>query len=178
VNLAILICWAANGVVIAIIPGQLAKYEMTIYSGFCLVLINWSGALLQPFIRKIDPVLSVRLGFILVPFGFGWVLAGCYFDSLLMILAGSAIMGIAAYGYSYMGGLNIISNLGGTQKARAVSGYMLFGYLGFGIPAIFLGLIADSLGIISSLLVFEAAVILASLYLFLSFRKRKKRFEF
>jgi MFS family permease len=173
VNLAILVCWAANGVVIAIIPGQLAKYEMIIYAGFCLVLINWSGALLQPFIRKIDPVFSVRLGFILVPVGFALVLAGCYFDSLFLILAGSCVMGIAAYGYSYMGGLNIISNLGGMQKARAVSGYMLFGYIGFGIPAIFLGLIADRVGILNSLIVFEAAIILVSLYLFLTFRKAK-----
>ena len=89
VNLAILLCWAANGVVIAIIPGQLAKYNLTIYAGFCLVLINWSGALLQPFIRKMDPVVSVRLGFVLVPLGFAMVIAGCYMGLLLLILEGT-----------------------------------------------------------------------------------------
>lgn len=173
VNLAILLCWAANGVVIAIIPGQLAKYNLTIYAGFCLVLINWSGALLQPFIRKMDPVVSVRLGFVIVPLGFALVIIGCYTGQLLLILAGSMIMGIAAYGFSYMGGLNIISNLGREQKARAVSGYMLYGYVGFGIPAIFLGLIADRAGIVNSLMVFEGALVIASLYLYLTFRREK-----
>jgi MFS family permease len=171
VNLAIAICWAANGVVIAIIPGQLAKYGLTIYGGFCLVLMNWSGAFLQPFIRKVNPVFSVRLGFLLVPIGFGLVVAGCYFNQLPVILAGTFIMGISAYGFSYMGGLSIISNLGGVQKARAVSGYMFYGYVGFGIPAIFLGYIADRFGIVNSLLVFETIVILLSIYLFITFKK-------
>lgn len=175
VNLAIAICWAANGVVVAIIPGQLAKYGLTVYGGFCLVLINWSGAIIQPFIRHINPVLAVRLGFILVPAGFGMVVAGCYINELLAILAGSSVMGIAAYGFSFMGGLSIISNLGGMQKARAVSGYMFYGYIGFGIPAIFLGYIADQFGIINSLLLFEAVIILLSIYLFIIFRKRSTR---
>jgi MFS family permease len=171
VNLAIAICWAANGVVIAIIPGQLAKYGLTIYGGFCLVLMNWSGAFLQPFIRKVDPVLSVRLGFILVPIGFGLVVAGCYSNELAIILSGTFVMGLAAYGFSYMGGLAIISNLGGIQKARAVSGYMFYGYIGFGIPAVFLGYIADQFGIINSLLLFESVVIALSVYLFTTFKK-------
>jgi MFS family permease len=171
VNMAIAICWAANGVVIAIIPGQLAKYDLTLYGGFCLVLMNWSGAFLQPFIRKVDPVLSVRLGFILVPVGFGMVVTGCYVNELAVILSGSFVMGIAAYGFSYMGGLNIIANLGGIQKARAVSGYMFYGYVGFGIPAIFLGYIADHFGITNSLLYFEIVIILLSIYLFMTFKK-------
>ncbi|MEI9810788.1 MAG: MFS transporter [Bacteroidota bacterium] len=173
VNLSILICWAATGVVIAIIPAQLAKYGLTIYAGFCLVLINWSGALIQPFIRNINAVLSLKLGFLLIPVGFGLVITGCYINELAVILPGTFVIGVAAYGFSFMGGLNIISNLGGVQKARAVSGYMFFGYIGFGIPAIFLGYIADKFGIINSLLVFEAAIILLSIYLFLTFKRSK-----
>lgn len=170
VNLAIAICWAANGIVIAIIPGQLAKYGLTIYGGFCLVLMNWSGAFLQPFIKKVDPVFSVRLGFLLVPLGFGLVVTGCYINELWVILSGTFIMGIAAYGFSYMGGMNIIANLGGVQKARAVSGYMFYGYVGFGIPAIFLGYIADAFGIINSLLFFEMTIVLLSIYLYRVFK--------
>ena len=173
-NLAIAICWAANGVVIAIIPAQLAKYGLTIYGGFCLVLMNWSGAFLQPFIRNINSVMAVRLGFVLVPVGFGLVITGCYFNTLAVILPGTFVMGLAAYGFSFMGGLSIISNLGGVQKARAVSGYMFYGYIGFGIPAIFLGYIADQFGIINSLLVFEATIIVSSVYLFFTFRKSRK----
>jgi MFS family permease len=170
VNLAIAICWAATGVVIAIIPAQLAKFGLTVYAGFCLVLINWSGAFIQPLIRKINPVLSVRLGFILVPVGFGLVVVGCYAGMLAIILAGAAVIGTAAYGFSFLGGLSIISNLGDKQKARAVSGYMFCGYIGFGIPAIFLGYIADHFGVTRSLLFFEAVIILLSIYLLMTFR--------
>ncbi|MBC7949786.1 MAG: MFS transporter [Chitinophagaceae bacterium] len=166
INLAIAICWAANGVVIAIIPSELEKYGLTIYGGFCLVLMNWSGAFLQPFIRRMDPLRSVKLGFYVVPVGFGLVCAGSYASQLPVIFIGSFIMGLAAYGFSYMGGLSIIAELGGLQKARAVSGYMFYGYVGFGIPAIFLGYIADRIGILNSLYFFELVIIGLSVYLF------------
>jgi hypothetical protein len=87
---------------------------------------------------------------------------------------GTACIGLAAYGFSYQGGLALIADLGGLQKARAVSGYMFFGYVGFGIPAIILGFLADSIGIISSLIVFEVTIIILSLYLYFTFDQQKK----
>ena len=173
INLSIAICWAATGVVISIIPTQLAKFGFAAYAGFCLVLINWTGAFLQPFIRKnIAPNLSVKLGFALVPIGFGLVILGCFYGILPIVLMGTAIIGSAAYGFSYQGGLALIANLGGQQRARAVSGYMFYGYIGFGIPAVFLGYLADSFGIINALLVFEISITMLSIYLFLTFEKK------
>ncbi len=167
VNLSIAICWASTGVVIAIIPTQLATFHLTAYAGFCLVLINWTGGFMQPFIRKrFQPKTSLKLGFAIVPFGFGLVILGSYLGILSIVLLGTACIGSAAYGFSYQGGLAIIADLGGNQKARAVSGYMFFGYVGFGIPAIVLGFLADSIGIIPSLLVFEIIILLLSFYLF------------
>jgi uncharacterized membrane protein len=64
--------------------------------------------------------------------------------------------------------------LGGQQRARAVSGYMFFGYIGFGIPAVFLGYLADAFGIINALIVFEIAITMLSIYLFLTFEKNKE----
>ncbi|MEP6674147.1 MAG: MFS transporter [Ferruginibacter sp.] len=173
INISIAICWAATGVVIAIIPAQLAKFGLTPYAGFCLVLVNWSGALLQPFIRKMNAMLSVKIGAILIPAGFALLITGCYTGILWIILLGTFVIGTAAYGFSYVGGLNLISNLGGIQKARAVSGYMFVGYIGFGIPAIFLGYLADHSGIINSLLVFETVIILLSAYLLIKLNRRK-----
>jgi MFS family permease len=88
-------------------------------------------------------------------------------------LLGTAFIGSAAYGFSYQGGLAIIADLGGSQKARAVSGYMFSGYVGFGIPAVVLGFLADEVGIVTSLLTFEIVILLLSLYLFLTFDKAK-----
>jgi MFS family permease len=173
VNIAIGICWAATGVVIAIIPTQLTKFGLAPYVGICLALINWTGAFIQPIIRHIDPVRSVRIGLVLVPIGFALVIAGCHLGSLLIVCIGTAIVGLAAYGFSYLGGLALVANLGGAQKARAVSGYMFFGYIGFGIPAICLGYLADQFGIINSLLIFEIFIIVMSIWLTFVFYKSK-----
>lgn len=167
VNIAIGICWAATGVVIAIIPSQLAKFGLTPYAGICLVLINWTGAFIQPLIRSNNPLYSVKIGLALVPLGFALVIAGCYTGLILVVLGGTSIIGLAAYGFSYLGGLALIANLGGAQKARAVSGYMFVGYIGFGIPAIFLGYFADYFGIISSLIVFECIIVFVSIWMVL-----------
>ena len=51
---------------------------------------------------------------------------------------------------------------------------MFFGYVGFGIPAVILGFLADSIGIISSLMVFEVTIIILSLYLYFTFDQQKK----
>jgi MFS family permease len=177
INVSIAICWATTGVVIAIIPTQLATFGFTAYAGFCLVLINWTGGFLQPIIRKhFQPATSLKLGFAIIPIGFGFVIAGSYFGLLPLVLLGTACIGLAAYGFSYQGGLALIADLGGLQKARAVSGYMFFGYVGFGIPAVILGFLADSVGIISSLMVFEVTIIILSLYLYFTFDQQKNNY--
>ena len=51
---------------------------------------------------------------------------------------------------------------------------MFFGYVGFGIPAVLLGFLADSIGIVPSLIVFEIVIIVLSLYLYFTFDKLKK----
>jgi MFS family permease len=171
INTAIGICWAATGIVIAIIPTQLAKFGLTPYAGFCLVLVNWSGAFIQPLIRKNNPLQSVKTGLLLIPLGFALVIAGAYAGWLPVILCGTFTIGLAAYGFSYLGGLGLITNLAGIQKARAVSGYMFFGYIGFGIPAVGLGFFADHFGITNALLLFEIVVVLLSIGLWVVFSK-------
>ena len=176
INTAIGICWAATGIVIAIVPTQLSKFGLTAYAGFCLVLVNWTGAFIQPFIRKYDPLRSVKIGLMLVPVGFALLITGCCYGWLPVILCGTTTIGLAAYGFSYVGGLSLITNLAGDQKARAVSGFMFFGYIGFGIPAVLLGYFADHFGIINSLLLFEGFIIVLSAWLFIVF-SRKRSFQ-
>ena len=175
VNIAIGICWAATGIVVAIIPTQLATFHLTAYAGICLALVNWSGAFIQPFIRKLDPVKSVETGLVLVPAGFLLVILGCIKGWLIIILLGTSIVGLAAYGFSFLGGLDIINRLGGQQKARAVSGFMFIGYIGFGIPAVCLGYFADYFGITNSLWLFEALISGLSIWLYFLLARNKSR---
>jgi MFS family permease len=179
-NTAIGICWAATGLVIAIIPTQLAKFGLSSYSGFCLVLVNWTGAFIQPAIRNMNPLRSVKMGLLLTPLGFALVILGCNFGQIIIVLLGTAIVGLAAYGFSFLGGLALVTNLGGVQKARAVAGYMFVGYIGFGIPAVFLGYFADQFGIINALLLFEGIIIVLSVWLayLLANGKQPSKFDF
>ena len=64
----------------------------------------------------------------------------------------------------------MIAELGGAQRARAVSGYMFIGYIGFGIPAVFLGYLSDSLGIPLALGIFEVLLILLTFYTWWRFK--------
>ncbi|MDP4132326.1 MAG: MFS transporter, partial [Bacteroidota bacterium] len=166
INTAIGICWAATGIVVAIIPTQLSKFSLTAYAGICLTLVNWSGGFIQPFIRKYDSLKSVKMGLFLVPLGFMLVIAGCIKGWLFLILLGTSIVGLAAYGFSYLGGLDIINRLGGAHKARAVSGFMFFGYIGFGIPSVCLGYFADHFGITNALWLFEISIVVLSVWLY------------
>jgi MFS family permease len=164
-NTAIGICWGATGIVIAIIPTQLAKFGLTPYAGVCLVLVNWTGGFIQPAIRNMNPLKSVKIGLLLAPVGFALVILGCNYGQIIIVLLGTATIGLAAYGFSFLGGLALVTNLGGIQKARAVAGYMFVGYIGFGIPAVFLGYFADHFGIINALLLFEGVIIILSIWL-------------
>jgi MFS family permease len=108
----------------------------------------------------------------LMPLGMGLVVLGSYLTNMIVILLGSAVIGSAAYGFSFQGGLAIMSHLGGAQRARAVAGFMFSGYIGFGIPAIGIGYLADTFGIVGGLLAFEIAILLLSIYLYFSFDKK------
>jgi MFS family permease len=175
INLAIGICWAVVGVVIAIVPTQLAKFQLTAYAGFCLVLINYTGAFLQPFIKnRVDPITCLKVGFFLIPIGFEIMYLGCVYGILGLILLGTSCIGAAAYGFTYWGGLALIANLSGVQRARGVAGFMFIGYLGFGIPSVFLGFMADKLGILAALGIFGAIITILSGWLFYQLKSSRK----
>ncbi|MEY4937077.1 MAG: hypothetical protein RIS64_3436 [Bacteroidota bacterium] len=166
INLAIGICWAVVGVVIAIVPTQLAKFNLTAYSGFCLVLINYTGAFLQPFIKnRVEPMNCLKIGFFLIPIGFIIMYLGCVQGVLALVLLGTSCIGAAAYGFTYLGGLALIANLSGAQRARGVAGFMFIGYIGFGVPSVFLGFLADKFGILAALGIFGAIITLLSMWL-------------
>ncbi|MEO7044476.1 MAG: MFS transporter [Ferruginibacter sp.] len=171
-NGAIFMCWAATGVVIAIVPTQMFKFGLAPYTGICLVLINWTGAIVQITVRKIPSVRLLKTGLYLAPLGFAILTVGCTLSWLFVIFLGTAILGSSAYGFCYAGGLSLVTGLDLNQKARSVAGFMFFGYIGFGIPATLLGYIADEVGIINSLWLFEALISIGCFWLLKSILKK------
>ncbi|MEP6627033.1 MAG: hypothetical protein ABJA32_03575, partial [Ginsengibacter sp.] len=172
-NAAIFICWAATGVVIAIVPTQMIKFGLGSYSGFCLTLINWTGALVQLVVRKLPSLRLLNAGLYLVPIGFGILTLGCTFGWRSVIFLGTGILGSSAYGFCYAGGLSLVTGLYPNQKARSVAGFMFFGYIGFGIPAALLGYLADKVGVINSLWLFEILILTGCIWILkLIFKKQ------
>lgn len=162
-GIAIGLAWAVTGLVIAVIPAQLAKNNLTAWSGLALFLVNGSGALVQPLARRIEAETALKIGFVLLLSGYALLVTGAGTGQLGLLLGGAAIAGTACYGFTYLGGLAEINRLGGQQRARTVSGFFLCAYLGFGLPSVLIGFLADSLGIINALIGFGMVLLIASL---------------
>ncbi len=162
VGLSIALAWAVTGLVIAVVPAQLAQHGLAAWTGLALFLVNGTGALVQPWARRLAVPHAMRLGFILLPLGYGVLIVGAWLGTLGLVLLGAAVAGSACYGFTYLGGLAAVVNAGAAQRARAVSGYFLCAYLGFGLPSILIGFIADQIGVLNALLAFGAVIIAVS----------------
>ncbi|MBR0602319.1 MFS transporter [Bacillus safensis] len=174
-NAAIAIAWSVCGLVISILPAQLKLNGYELWVGPALFLINMAGVLMQPFVRKMNSSTALLLGFICLPCGYGLLLYGANSGSIFLVLAGTMLAGTACYGFTYLGGLQLIVERGKKEAARAVAGYYLFAYLGLGIPSVFVGLFADIYGTQLVLNLFFLLVLAACLILFISGVRQKQK---
>ena len=164
-NLSVALFWAATGVVISIIPTQISKFDLGGWSGLSLFLINGTGALFLPLAKRYSVKICMRVAYILLPIGFATLTYGSIYGKLPFVLIGCAIVGIVCYGFGYFGTLKGVSELNPAEKPRVVSGYLLFGYLGFGVPSIILGITSEQFGIENSLICYLTLTTLAILIL-------------
>jgi MFS family permease len=156
VALTITLAWAVTGVVISLMPAQLARNGLSAWAGHALFLVNATGVAVQPWARKMDPRKALLMGAIVLPIGYFVLLYGAWAGHMALVLSGAAMAGSACYGFTYLGGLAELSHRGAEQRARAVSGYFVFAYLGFGLPSVALGFLADRFGLIPTLTGFGA----------------------
>ncbi|MDX2213020.1 MAG: MFS transporter [Oculatellaceae cyanobacterium bins.114] len=176
-GLAIALAWAVTGMVITVIPAQLAHHQLTVWTGLALFLVNGTGALVQPIARQLTPPRSLLVGFGLLPLGYGLLVLGAALGVLPLVLLGAAIAGSACYGFTYLGGLAKVSELAGNQRARAVSGYFLCAYLGFGIPSIVIGFLSDRIGTLNALIVFGMLIVVLTLVLVSALWRQNQRLK-
>lgn len=130
---------------------------------------------MQPFVRKMNSTAALLTGFICLPCGYGLLLFGANSGSIFLVLAGTMIAGTACYGFTYLGGLQLIVERGKKEAARAVAGFYLFAYLGLGLPSVFVGLFADLYGTQMVLTVFFLVVLAACLILLTSSVRQKQK---
>ena len=158
-GLAIATAWAVTGLVISVLPSQLSLQGLAAWSGPALFLVNGTGALMQPWARRLSAERSLLLGFVLLPVGYALLVLGAWWGALSLILLGASVSGAACYGFTYLGGLTAVSVISGDSRARAVSGYLLFAYIGFGVPSVLVGFLAERIGVPVALAVFLGVVI-------------------
>ncbi|VVE63398.1 hypothetical protein PCA31118_01254 [Pandoraea captiosa] len=175
-GVAILLAWAAVGVVIGVVPSALAAHGHAAWAGFATFFVVSTGLLFQPAARRMAPVRAVRVGLVLVPLGFVVLALGVVYVNLPALLTGAVIASSACYGFTYLGGLAAVNAaVAPSLRARAAAGYFLFAYFGFSVPVVTSGWLADRFGMPAALALFTAALIAGSAALAVALRRETPR---
>lgn len=158
-GLAILLAWACVGLVIALLPSILKQHELATWSGFSTFCVISCGLLFQPLARRLAPARATALGLLILPCSYAVLAWGADHGALGAVLLGAVAASSACYGFIYLGGLSAVNSLAGAEKTRASAGFFLLAYLGFSLPVMFTGLLADRLGASTALLLFGLALV-------------------
>lgn len=156
---AILLAWACVGLVIALMPSILAQHHLANWSGLSTFCVISCGLLFQPLARRMSPPRSTGLGLLVLPCSYALLAWGAHSGNLTAVLAGAIGASSACYGFIYLGGLSAVNALAGAEKTRASAGFFLLAYMGFSLPVIFTGLLADHFGAGTALGLFGALLL-------------------
>ncbi|MDD0975527.1 MFS transporter [Pseudomonas fontis] len=162
-GLSILLAWACVGLVIALLPSILKQHGLASWSGFSTFCVISCGLLFQPLARRMTPVRATSLGLLILPCSYALLAWGANHGELTAMLVGTVAASSACYGFIYLGGLSAVTQLAGHEKTRASAGFFLLAYLGFSLPVIFTGVLADRLGAAMALLLFGVALAISCL---------------
>ncbi|SDI71923.1 MFS transporter [Billgrantia gudaonensis] len=162
-GVAILLAWATVGLVIALLPGVLARHGLSAWSGFATLGVCSGGVLFQPLARRLAPVVSVRLGLVILPLAYALIAWGALNGQLPAVLLGAVGASSACYGFIYLGGLSGVLEAAGDQPDRASAGFFLLAYIGFSVPVVVTGALMEHLGQHDALIAFGIALLITSL---------------
>lgn len=155
---SIALAWAVTGVVIGLVPGKLGR-ELAPWAGHALFVVNAAGVAVQPLARRSSSSRALATGFVLLPVGYACLVTGATLGLLPVLVVGSALAGAACYGFTYVGGLALVNeHTTLAERARGISGYFLAAYVGFGLPTVGLGVLADRSGLQVALVGFGAVL--------------------
>jgi MFS family permease len=158
---AIFLSWSLTGIILATVPPQLALTGHAGWSGLVVFAAIAIGILIQvgPAVRH--PVRFLRIGYALVATAVSLLLVALHERSGVLLLVASALSGFSSFGFTYVGGLTGTLLACPEERVRAVSGYYLLGYLGFGFPCVAVGYMADGWGLECALLVYALTIALS-----------------
>tara|TARA_R110001606_G_scaffold8479_2_gene37434 strand:- start:28121 stop:29314 length:1194 start_codon:yes stop_codon:yes gene_type:complete len=160
---ALALAWSATGMTIAVVPLQLQAQGLGAYTGVVIFLAIFVGFLSQPLARKLGNKASLSVGFVLVPLGFLTLLMGVWTQSIVLVLAGTAITSSASYGFTYLSSLAEFAMRAPDNRARAAAGLFVYAYAGFSLPTIGSGALADRFGLLTAMTVFAMLLVMSTL---------------
>jgi len=172
---AMALAWSTTGMTIAVVPLELAANGLGGWTGLVIFLAIFVGFLCQPIARRMTNSQSLALGFVLIPLGFLVLLAGVGLHLLALVLIGTCITSAASYGFSYLASLSEVAQHAPQDRARATAGLFTYAYFGFSIPVIASGALADTLGLLTAMIVFSAVQILVTLIIVTKWKRQSAR---
>jgi MFS family permease len=148
---AISLGWSVAGIIVAVVPGIMTESGDGAWAGATLFVLLAAGTVAQVDARRRAPLTSLKLGAVVLTIGTAVLATGLALGSTPLTLFGAAVAGSATHAWLYVGGLARVAQCA-PGSASSVSGFFLFAYLGFGLPAIGLGWAADTLGTTGAML--------------------------
>ncbi len=155
-GLAIALAWATTGLIISILPAVLAQHGLARWSGATTLMAISCGLLFQPAARRCQPVRAVSIGLLTLVPAFAILAIGALRGQLALVLLGALLASSACYGFVYLGGLAGVAALAGDNKARVSAGFFMLAYVGYSVPVVFTGVVADTYGKETAMAVFGA----------------------
>lgn len=154
-GIAMALAWSTTGMTIAIAPLELKAQGLGGWTGLVVFLAIFIGFLCQPIARRMTNPRALALGFVLIPLGFLVLLAGLWTGSIGLVLAGTCITSAASYGFTYLAALDEVSSRAPDNRARAAAGLFVYAYVGFSLPVIASGALADMFGLLPAMTIFS-----------------------
>lgn len=154
-GIAMALAWSTTGMTIGVVPLELKSLGFSGWTGLVIFLAIFVGFLCQPIARRMSNSKALALGFVLVPLGFLILLTGVWTSSIVLVLIGTCTTSAASYGFTYLAALSEMSLKAPDNRARATAGLLVFAYVGFSIPVIASGALADLFGLLPAMAIFS-----------------------
>lgn len=169
-TLGMLPAWGLTGVVLTTIPASLAAAGQGQAGAWAVALMILMGAATQQTLRNVAPRPALLMGLPVLVLGSGLAIAGTLGGMLWLLLLGGAMLGTAAYGFVYLGGLALAAAGAPQERPRAIAGFFVVAHLGFSAVPLTVGFLADAMGTAPTLMGLWAVVALFCMALWLRLR--------
>ena len=160
-GLGIALGWSVAGTVVAVLPGLFSDAGQAWAAAIAVTTMLTGGVLAQSHARRLSGLRNMVIGTVWLCLGAVGLCLAFALGNPVVALAATALCGVATHGYLYVGGLVRLARVA-PGDARATSGYFVMAYLGFGLPAIGVGTLAEHTTPATALGVLAVAVMAAS----------------